>query len=142
MRKMLNGICVAMGFISLGIGAAGIVLPVLPTTPFLLLAAGLFARGSKRFHNWLISSKLYKRYIEQTFKKKEMTKRAKGSVLVTITCLLLTGFILAPIWHARVVIAAVLTFHYYYFLFRIKTVAQSPGNTVKNRLEQEKYDGC
>lgn len=126
MRKIINGICVALGFLSLGIGIAGIILPILPTTPFFLLAAALFAKGSERFHRWFTGTKLYQKYIEQTVKKKEMTAKAKASVLTTISLLLLVGFIMSPIWIAKAMIVLVLVFHYYYFLFRIRTVKEVP----------------
>lgn len=44
-----------IGFICLGLALLGTVLPLLPTTPFLLLAAFAFERGSERFHNWLVN---------------------------------------------------------------------------------------
>ncbi len=125
MRRIINGICVALGFAFLGIGLIGVAIPLLPTTPFLLMAAALFAKGSEKFHRWFAATRLYKRYIEKTIKQKEMTKKAKVSVLSTISILFFIGFLFAPIWHAKAAIILIALFHYYYFLFRIKTVQES-----------------
>ena len=50
---------VGLGVTALALGIAGIVLPVLPTTPFVLLAAACFARGSTKFHDWLLAHPLF-----------------------------------------------------------------------------------
>lgn len=137
MKKMVNGICVAFGFLFLGIGAVGIVLPILPTTPFLLVAAALFARGSKHFHCWFAETKLYQKYIQQVVHKKAMTAKAKASLLFTISTLLLIGFLLSPIWYAKVLIAVIAVFHYYYFLFRIRTVPENQKDRYEEAAEAE-----
>jgi uncharacterized membrane protein YbaN (DUF454 family) len=52
-----------VGTFSVGLGVLGILLPVLPTTPFLLLAAACYARSSQRFYDWLLNSRYLGRYI-------------------------------------------------------------------------------
>lgn len=121
MKNILNGICVGLAFLCVGLGAVGIVLPFLPTTPFFLVAAALFAKGSKRFHRWFTGTALYRKHLEPFVESKSMTMKKKLSVLAMVTALLTIGFIMSPIWHARVVIVIVALAHYYIFFFRIKT---------------------
>lgn len=56
--QLVRRLFVAVGLASLIVGVIGIFLPVLPTTPFVLLAAACFARGSERFHHWLLAHRL------------------------------------------------------------------------------------
>lgn len=66
-----------LGFISLGIGCVGIVVRGLPTTPFVLLAASLFAKSSERWYNWLISNRLFGKFIEDFAREKGMSLKIK-----------------------------------------------------------------
>lgn len=129
MKKIINGICVAVGFLCMGLGIIGAILPILPTTPFLILSAALFAKGSERFHNWFEGTKIYKKYIEQAVKNKQMTAKSKQSVLITLSVLFAIGFIMSPSF-AKVIIACVAAFHFYYFLIRIKTVNEDENKTA------------
>lgn len=56
MKKLVKGLFVMGGFVCVGLGILGILLPILPTTPFLLLASVCFVKGSTRFDNWFQST--------------------------------------------------------------------------------------
>ncbi|EEG30535.1 hypothetical protein CLOSTMETH_01876 [[Clostridium] methylpentosum DSM 5476] len=112
-----------LGLISLGVGAVGAVLPLLPSTPFLLAAAFCFAKSSKKLHDWFLSTKLYKKHLDSFVKKRAMTLKAKLSIMLTVTLMMSVGFILmhsVPI--GRICLVAVWLFHLLYFTFRIKTI--------------------
>ena len=62
-NKLIRYLLMSTGTIFLGIGIIGIVVPILPTTPFLLLAAACYARSSKRIYTWLMNNKWFGTYI-------------------------------------------------------------------------------
>ncbi len=72
------------GLVCLGLGLLGIPLPLLPTTPFLLLAAFCFARGSDRLHNWLINHPRLGPPIESWHREGAISKSAKRASMVAI----------------------------------------------------------
>lgn len=82
MRKKLYLI---LGCLSLFLGVIGIVLPVLPTTPFLLLSAFLFERSSKKFHDFLLENKVFGRYIKDYKEKKGITYKNKVIAITVMT---------------------------------------------------------
>lgn len=72
------------GLLALGCGLVGVVLPLLPTVPFLLLAAFCFARSSERLHNWLLSHKSFGPMIEDWTRNGAIRPSAKKAATVSI----------------------------------------------------------
>lgn len=68
---------IALGSLCVGLAVLGIFLPVLPTTPFLLLAAGLYARGSTRFYGWLIAHERLGPYVRDYRAGRGIPRRTK-----------------------------------------------------------------
>ena len=75
---------VSIGIFLVGLAAAGIFVPLLPTTPFLLLAAACFVRSSDRLYQWLITHRWFGSYIRNYREHKAITRQAK---IVTLTLL-------------------------------------------------------
>ncbi|WP_214539348.1 YbaN family protein [Staphylococcus pseudintermedius] len=95
MRYLLLGI----GGIFTLLGFAGAVLPLLPTTPFLLVAVLCFAKSSDRFHDWLIQTKVYQAYVEDFRKHRGYTMKKKIQLLISLY--IVVGF---SIWMVDVTI--------------------------------------
>lgn len=118
MRKILY---IMIGCISLGLGIIGVILPILPTVPFVLLAAFCFAKSSERLDGWFKNTKLYR----ENNIKSGMTKRAKLRIMCSVTLLMGIGFImmgLKGIVVGNIVLLIVWIFHMVYFTFGVKTV--------------------
>jgi uncharacterized protein len=75
---------ISAGMICVGLGALGILLPGLPTTPFLLLAAYCFARSSEHFHSWLLNHRWFGSYVRNFEEGRGMTRPAKASTLLVL----------------------------------------------------------
>lgn len=84
MNQLKRILLMILGISSLGLGMLGIVLPVLPTTPFLLLAAYCFLRSSNTLYTWLTTHKVLGKYIIHYLKYKAIKKEAKIMALIMI----------------------------------------------------------
>ena len=82
-----------IGFLAMGIGMIGVALPVLPTTPFLLLASFCLAKGSERFHKWFTGTKLYQKHLDSFVKNRAMTLKTKFCILLPASAMLILAMI-------------------------------------------------
>ena len=127
MKKILY---IVLGCISVGLGALGAVLPVLPTVPFLMLTAFCFARSSEKLDRWFRSTKLYKENLKDFMAGKGMTKKTKIRIMVTVTLLMSIGFVvmgLRGIVSGCVVLGLVWVFHIVYLVFGVRTYQEEPA---------------
>ena len=84
---------IILGCIGVVLGAIGAVLPLLPTFPFLMLAAFCFARSSEKLDTWFKGTKLYKNNLEDFVAGRGMTRKTKLRIMVTVTLLMSIGFL-------------------------------------------------
>ncbi|MBQ3420395.1 MAG: YbaN family protein [Romboutsia sp.] len=122
MNKVRKMIYVIVGCISLLLGTIGILLPVLPTVPFLILTSYCFARGSSRFDTWFKSSKIYKKYLESFVTNKSMTLKQKIYTSTFADIMIAFPLIILDNLYIKLFLIAVVMFKYYYFIFKIKTI--------------------
>ena len=84
----------SLGLISLGLGILGIFLPLLPTTPFLLLSAALFMKSSRRLYNWLMNHKYLGKHLQNYLLHKTISKKSKISALSLLWIAILATIII------------------------------------------------
>lgn len=116
-----RSVCLICGFLALGIGLIGIIIPLLPTTPFLLLSTFLFMRGSTRIHRWFTSTKLYQKHVQELVEKGTLSRTKKRSVLLLCLVLLSIPFILVDNLWMRVGLIVLYGLKLYFIGFRIRS---------------------
>ncbi len=111
-------LCLIGGLTALALGIAGIVLPLLPTTPFILLAAACFARSSPRFHDWLLNQRVAGPIIREWQTHRAMPRRVKRIAYVLMLLSFGVSILIVPeLWHRLMLAGLGLTLGY--FLWRI-----------------------
>lgn len=110
-------------------------MPVLPTTPFLLLSAFLFAQSSPRLHSWLQSTKPYQTYVVPFKDAGGITMGVKIRILLISYAVMGVSAFLVPRWYIWVVLGCVAIFLLYLMLIRIPTV--TPEEIALFRRQQE-----
>ncbi len=88
----------ALGILFLALGIAGAVLPVLPTTPFMLLAAACFARASTRFYNWLLNNRLFGPTILEWRRYRSIPYRVKWMAIILMAVTLSISIVFFVPW--------------------------------------------
>ena len=121
---------ISAGMICVGLGAIGIIVPGLPTTPFLLLAAYCFARSSEHFHSWLLNHRWFGSYVRNFEEGRGMTRRAKGItiLLAWISFGVTIVFFVPVLWGqvGMVLMATILTI----YLLRLPTPPEDAGQVM------------
>lgn len=82
--KIIRGIWFVVGTFCLVLGAIGIILPILPTTPFLLAAAACYYKSSSRMHKWLLNNKWFGEYIRNYKEGKGIPRKTKATALIVL----------------------------------------------------------
>ena len=105
-QKVIRTIWLVAGTICVVLGAIGIVLPILPTTPFLLAAAACYYKSSPRMHKWLLNNKWFGEYIKNYQEGKGLTRKTKITALTVlwITIIISSFFILELILPPQLVL--------------------------------------
>lgn len=124
MGRLKKVLYIASGSVCVGLGVIGMFLPVLPTTPFLLLAAFLYSRGSDRFYNWLITNRWCGEYIRNYREGRGISRQNKVAALLLLWVTMLGTVIFAVnfLW-LRILLASIavaVTIH----ILKIKTYKQ------------------
>ena len=118
-------VLITVGSIALALGTVGVVLPILPTVPFYLLAAFCYANSSEKLHDWFVSTDLYRNNLESYVQKKGMTIKTKISIITSVTVLMGFGFFMMSRKNLTipcVILAIVWIIHALYFSFAVKTI--------------------
>ena len=110
-HKLVRALWFIAGTICVVLGAIGIVLPILPTTPFLLAAAACYYKSSERMHKWLLNNKWLGEYIRNYTEGKGLTKKTKITALTVlwITISLSTVLVLHQLLPSQLVLPMQLT---------------------------------
>jgi len=121
MNLFVRWITIVAGLLSLGLGVIGIFVPVLPTTPFLLLSAGCFVRSSSRLHSWLMGHKILGPYIKQYIVYRAVTMKTKITAVSLIWCSILLSSWIVSKWMVTIILLIIASSVTVY-LFTLKTL--------------------
>jgi hypothetical protein len=123
---ILNKILIGLGTIFLLIGIIGIFIPILPTTPFLLLTAACYAKGSKKFYNWLINNKWFGEYIKNYTERRGIPLSVKiiSIIIFWITIVFSTFIIVSNLFIQiiLIIVAIGITIHILTIITKIKYI--------------------
>lgn len=117
------------GWLFLALGAVGTLVPIVPTTPFLLLSAACFMRGSARLHAWLLGHPRYGHYLTDYFEGRGLTRKIKIVALTTMWASILVSVVLFVPHVAADVAMVLVAFGVSVYLLRLPTSPEHDAAT-------------
>lgn len=106
-NRILRYFLLVAGFFFVVLGVLGIFLPILPSTPFLLLAAACYVRSSERFYAWLLSHPTLSKYVLGYLDGQGIPAKAKKYTLLTLWLTLSLTLFIVPLWPIRILLAVI-----------------------------------
>lgn len=103
---VIRGLYLSIGVTALFMGILGIFLPVLPTTPFILLAAGCFARSSERFHGYLLNHRIAGPIIYEWCEYRSVTRQVKRWAYLVMTLSFGSSILIVSSWALKGMLVA------------------------------------
>ena len=135
--KLKRRLFVIAGTITLGIGIIGIILPVLPTTPFLLLTAVCYMRGSQRLYNKLLRNRFIGTYIRNYLEGRGMSQKMKTWTLCLLWITIVVTAILATDSLIIRIMLAVVLFGVTIHILKIKTPNVEQVISLNNQISKQ-----
>lgn len=117
--KLMYGL---MGTVSMSVGVLGIILPILPTTPFLLLSMYMYSKASDKAEQWFKNTVIYKKYLQTFVQTKAMDKKKKWVLLLGVDIMLIITFINVSSLLLRILIGILIVIKHWYFHTKIKSI--------------------
>ncbi|EGT4276395.1 DUF454 family protein [Cronobacter sakazakii] len=124
---MQRTILLILGWLAVVLATLGVVLPLLPTTPFLLLAAWCFARSSPRFHHWLLCRSWFGGYLRHWQQHRAMPTGAKPRAMLFILATFAISLWLVKIFWVRILLLVILS-GLLIFMWRIPVIDEKQQN--------------
>jgi len=133
---------IILAIISLVLGTIGWFIPILPSVPFIILAAFCFGRSSQKLHEWFIGTSVYKNNLQAYVEGRGMTVAAKVRITATVTVVMGTGFVLMmnkKLIVPCVILGVVWIFHLIHFIFGVKTIGKL-SEQKETKEDNESFD--
>lgn len=135
--KFLKVLLCIIGILSLGLGCIGIVLPIIPTAPFLLLTSFCFVKSSEKFNKWFLNTKIYKKHLENFQKNKVMTLKGEIILLLGVSLMLLTSMYFINNKVMTIVFTCLILCKYLYFVINVRPVTKNEFVKLRDNLQNE-----